>query len=102
MNCRRIPDMASAKRVAKEPFGMRLRGFSVDELFTPEFLKALKTDMPTAIIGHFAIGFSDSKEQVSVSFDVKEGKVITDYVDVGGTDPKPIQAVIAVIEKVIS
>jgi len=94
--------MASTKRVVTEPMCMRLRGFSVEDLFTAEFLKALKVDLPTAVVGHFAIGFTDSKDQVAISFDIKDGKLITDYVDVEGSNPKPIQSVVNVIQRVIS
>ncbi len=87
-------------KVTSEPLSIRMRGFTLDKIFSQAFISELKASQPNAVIGHFAIGYSDSSEIVSVSHDRKDGKNILDYVDVEGSDPIRIRGIVEVLEKV--
>jgi hypothetical protein len=87
-------------KITSEPLCMRMRGFTLDRIFSQAFIDELKAHQPNALLGHFVIGYTDSSELVSVSHDRKEGKNILDYVDVEGSDPARIRAVVEALEKV--
>lgn len=89
------------KKITVEPLSLRLRGFTVGELLTKEFMGQLKKELPNAVIGHIAISFEGSKESIHVSHNEEETTTNLEYVDIEGYDPKLIQGVARVIERVL-
>jgi hypothetical protein len=89
------------KRITVEPLSLRLRGFTVGDLLSKEFIDQLKKELPNAVIGHISISFEGTKETVHVSHDEEETTTNLEYVDIDGYDPKLIQGVARTIEKVI-
>jgi septum formation topological specificity factor MinE len=87
------------KRVTVEPLSVRLRGFTVDDLFSKEFIEALRKELPNVLVEHIGIAFQGSEDYVEVSHSQEDKKTILEYVDVEGNDPKLIQAVARAIEK---
>lgn len=93
------------KRIGVEPLSYGMTGFRVDDLFSKEFIEELKKEMPTSVIAHFCIGFTDSKNIVAVSHDRIEGKFILDRVDVEGNGvdaDKRIKCVVEILKKVLT
>ena len=93
------------KQICVEPQSYAMTGVKIEDLFTEKFVTKLRKEMPTSIIAHFCIGFTDSKEIVAVSYDRQEGKFILDRVYVEGegaaAEPK-IKCVVDVVKKVLT
>lgn len=89
------------KKVTEEPLSLRLRGFTVDDLMSKEFIEALKKELPNAVVGHIAISFQGTEEGVHVSHEEEDTSTNLEHVDIEGDDPKLIQGVARVIEKVV-
>ncbi|MCJ7423692.1 hypothetical protein MUP01_05425 [Candidatus Bathyarchaeota archaeon] len=92
------------KRIGVQPLSYGMTGFRVDDLFSKEFIAELKKEMPTSVIAHFCIGFTDSKNLVAVSHDRIEGKFILDRVDVEGDGvdaEQRIKSVVEILKKVL-
>jgi len=93
------------KRIGVEPLSYGMTGFRVDDLFSKEFIEELKKEMPTSVIAHFCIGFTDSKNLVSVSHDRIEGKYVLDRVDIegdGADADRRIKCVVEILKKVLT
>ena len=86
------------KKIGVEPLSYGLTGFRVYDLFSKKFIEELKKEMPTSIVAHFCIGFTDSKNMVAVSHDRIEGKFILDRVNVEGDGAEAEQRAKSVIE----
>lgn len=91
----------SNKKITVEPLSLRLRGFTVDELLSKEFIETLKKEFPNAVVGHIAISFQGSEESIHVSHSEEEKSTNLEYVDIEGYDPKLVQGVARVIERVL-
>lgn len=92
------------KRICVEPLSYGMTGFRVDDLFAKDFITKLKKEMPTSIIIHFCIGFTDSKDVVAVSHDRRDGKYTLDRVDIEGevANAEPIKRVVEILKKVLT
>lgn len=93
------------KKIGIEPLSYGMTGFKVEDLFAKEFITKLKQEMPTSLIAHFCIGFTDSKNIVAVSFDRIEGKFLLDrvYVEGQGIDAEQnIKRVVEILKKVLT
>ena len=93
------------KRIEVAPISYGMTGFRVDDLFSKEFIEELKREMPTSVIAHFCIGFTDSKNLVAVSHDRVEGKYTLDRVDIEGDGAgadKRIKCVVEILKKVLT
>lgn len=95
--------MESAKRVSSEPVAYNMKGFTLDELVSPKLLSELKAVFPTAVIGAMAVGFTDSKDQIYIGHERKEGKYLPEIVEIHGDTPdqtaKTVQAVTKAVGK---
>lgn len=92
------------KRIGVQPLSYGMTGFRVDDLFSKEFIAELKKQMPTSVIAHFCIGFTDSKNLVGISHDRIEGKFVLDRVDVegdGADAEQRIKSVVEILKKVL-
>lgn len=93
------------KRISVEPLSYGMTGFRVDDLFAKAFMMELKKDMPTSVVAHFCITFTDSKNVVAVSHERLEGKTLLDHVYVEGDGPdaeQNIKRVVEILKKVLS
>ena len=93
------------KRISVEPSSYGMTGFRVEDLFSKEFMAKLKQEMPTSIIAHFCIGFTDSKNIVAVSHDRIEGKFLLDrvYIEGDGTDAgQNVNRVVEILKKALT
>lgn len=86
------------KKIGVEPLSYGMTGFRVDDLLSKKFIEELKKEMPTAIIAHFCISFTDSKNIVAVSHERIEGKTILDHVYVEGEGLEAEQNIKRVVE----
>ena len=86
------------KQISVEPSSFGMTGFKIEELFAKKFIAELKKEMPTSIIAHFCIGFSDAKNIVAVSHEVIEGKFDLEHVYVEGEGANADQKVKCVVE----
>ena len=94
-----------AKKICVEPLSFGMTGFTIEELFSRDFVAQLNKYMPTAILSHFCISFSDSKDMVSVSHDTIEGKTSLDrvYVEGDGKNAEQnIKSMVEVLKKVFT
>jgi hypothetical protein len=94
-----------SEKICIEPQSYAISGLKMDDVFTGKFLEILRKELPTSIIAHFCIGFSDSKDIISVSYDRREGKFILDkvYVEGEGSEAEPkIKSVVDTIKKVLT
>jgi len=93
------------KKIGVEPSSYSLTGFKVEDLFSKKFVAELKKEMPTSIIAHFCIGFSDAKGIVAVSHERIEGKFDLERVYVEGeganTDHK-VKRAVEILKKVLT
>jgi len=91
------------KRISVEPLSYGMTGFRIDDLFAKDFIEKLRKEMPTAMIIHFCIGFSDSKDFVAVSHDRRDGKYVLDRVDVEGDveNVEPLKRIVEILKKVV-
>lgn len=97
--------LTNEKKISVEPLSYGMSGFKVDDLFSKDFIGELKRQMPTSVIAHFCIGFTDSKNIVAVSHEREEGKILLERVLVegdGADAEKNIKNVVAVLKKVLS
>jgi hypothetical protein len=94
--------MKESRQITEELLSLSLTGFKVEDLFSKEFISELKKDMPTAVIGHIGIRFTDSANALSVSHDVRNGKIMTERVDVEAYVPKLAPRLAQVIKKVFA
>jgi len=93
------------KRIGVEPVSYGMTGFKIEDLFAKDFIAKLKKEMPTSIIAHFCIGFSDSKNIVAVSHELIEGKFDLERVYVegeGASAEQKIKCVVEILKKVLS
>jgi hypothetical protein len=93
------------KRISVQPLSYGMSGFKVDDLFSKGFMAELKKEMPTSVIAHFCITFTDSKNVVAVSHEILEGKILLDRVYVEGDGPdaeQNIKRVVEILKKVLS
>ena len=93
------------KEISIEPQSYGMTGFTVEDLFTKEFVAKLKKEMPTSIIAHFCIGFTDAKDVVAVSISRQEGKFILGRVYVegeGAVAEQKIKCVVDIVKKVLT
>ena len=93
------------KRIGVAPLSYGMTGFRVDDLFSKAFIAELKKEMPTSVIAHFCIGFTDSKNVVAVSHERIEGKYVLDRVDIegdGADADKRIKCVVEILKKVLT
>ena len=93
--------MANNKKITVEPISFGMSGFKVEELFSDDLVAEVKKQLPTSIFAHLCIGFTDSKDMVSISHDRKEGKFILDRVDIEGTNPEFVIRVVDALKKVL-
>ena len=94
--------MASKENIEVKPIAFSMVGFKVEDLFIKEFRDILKKELPTSLLLHFCIGFSDSKEIISVTHDRDEDRYELDRVDVEGTTPNNIPQIVEILKKVFS
>ena len=94
--------MAIGNQINVEPLSYRMTGFKVEDLFLKEFVAELQRELPNSIIAHFCIGFTDSKDIISISYDRVEGKFNLERVDVEGTDIKLVRPTVEVLKKVLT
>lgn len=94
--------MADDKKITVKPISFGISGFKVEDLLLKDFMGELKRELPTSLIGHFLIGFSDSKDLVAISHDRVEGKFKLDRVDVEGTNAEFVSRVVEVLKKVLT
>ena len=92
------------KQISVEPSSFGMTGFKIEDLLAKDFIAKLKKEMPTSIIAHFCIGFSDSKNIVAVSHELIEGKFDLERVYVegeGANADQKVKCVVEVIKKVL-
>jgi len=94
--------MAKDKQIIVKPISFGITGFKVEDLFLKDFLGELKKELPTSLIVHFCIGFTDSKDIVAISHDKMDGKFKLDRVDVEGTKAESIKRMVEVLKKVLT
>lgn len=93
------------KSIIVEPQSFAMTGFKMEDLFTKDFVEKLKSEMPTSIIAHFCIGFTDSKDIIAISYDRQEGKFLLDkvYVEGEGVSAEPkIKSVVETVKKALT
>lgn len=86
------------KKISVEPASFGMKGFKIEDLFSKKFVAELKKGMPTSVIAHFCIGFSDAKCIVAVSHELIEGKFDLEHVYVEGEGANADQKVKCVVE----
>lgn len=94
--------MTNNKKITVEPISFGMSGFKVEELFKDDFVAELKKQLPTSIFAHLCIGFTDSKDMISISHDRKEGKFKLDRVDIEGTKAEFVSRVVDALKKVLT
>jgi hypothetical protein len=93
------------KQIDVKPISYGLTGFKVEDLLAKDFMAKLKKEMPTSIIAHFCIGFSDSKNIVAVSHEMIEGKFDLERVYVegeGANSEQKVNCVVEILKKVLT
>lgn len=96
--------LANDKKISVAPRSYGMTGFRIDDLFSQKFIEALKKEMPTSVVAHLCIGFTDSKNLVAISHDRLEGKLVLDRVDIegdGADAEQRVKAVIQILKKVL-
>jgi hypothetical protein len=94
--------MGTKPAVVVEPLTFALTGFKVDDLVSSKFLEELKKAHPSGAVVAVVIGFTDTKEIVSISHDRDHdsGKFKFERVDVEGTEAKSVADMKEVLLKV--
>ena len=94
--------MTSDKQITVEPISFGMRGFKVEDLLLKDFVAELKKELPTSLIIHFCIGFTDSKDIIAISHSRLDGTYKVDRVDAEGTNAEQVSLVVKVLKKVIT
>ena len=92
------------KKIGVEPSAYSLTGFKVEDLFIKKLVAELKKEMPTSIIAHFCIGFSDAKNIVSVTHELTESGFSTNRVYVegeGANADQKVKCLVEILKKVL-
>lgn len=94
--------MVSEKKITVEPISFGMTGFKVEDLLLKDFIAELKRELPTSLVAHFCIGFTDSKDIIAISHDRYEGKFKLDRVDIEGSNAELVNRVVEVLKKVLT
>jgi len=94
--------MTNDKQLTVEPISFGMRGFKVDDLLLKDFVAELRKELPTSMIVHFCIGFTDSKDIIAISHSRLDGTYMLDRVDAEGTNAEQVARVVKVLKKVIT
>lgn len=94
--------MTNEEQITVEPISFGMTGFKVEDLFLKELVAELKKELPTSLIVHFCIGFTDSKDLVSISHNRHEGKYKVERVDVEDSNAERVNLVVKALKKVLT
>ena len=90
----------STGKLEVESVSRRVKGITLGELISKGLFEELKKELPTTVLGHIYFGFTDSDKIISVTHEVKEKKVNLDFFYLDGNDPKMVESVLKVMERV--
>ncbi|MFA5364233.1 MAG: hypothetical protein WC325_03520 [Candidatus Bathyarchaeia archaeon] len=94
--------MATNKKIDVKPISFGMTGFTLEDLLLGDFKDELKKELPTSIITHMAITFSDSKDVIFIGHDRKDGKINVERVDIEGTNSEFVGRIVEILKKVLS
>ena len=97
-----MSNMSNNPHVTVEPLTYGMTGFKVEDLVSQRFLEEIRKEMGNSVIAAIVIGFTDSKELVSISHDRKEGKTLLERVDVEGTEPISVRKAMEALKRVFA
>jgi hypothetical protein len=79
--------LSSARRSGAGTTEFPLKGFTVDDLVSAEFMAALKEVFPSAVVPALVIGFTDSEDVISISHDRMDRRYVAKGVGVQAKNP---------------
>jgi len=94
--------MGSKKEITVKPISFGMTGFKIEDLILKDLREELKKELPTSIVIHLGIGFTDSKDVIFISHDRQDGKYKLERVDAEGTNVELISRAVEVLKKVLS
>lgn len=92
--------MAKKSKIKVEPLSYAITGINIEDFFKESFKEALQAELSTSLLVAAMVGFVDSKDIVMLTYQRKDGKFITDHVEIEGTDGKITRRVLEAIQKV--
>lgn len=92
--------MSKKRKISVEPLSYAITGINIEDFFKESFKEALQAELTTSALVGILVGFVDSKDMVMLTYQRKEGKFITDHVEIEGTDGKLTRRVLEAIQKV--
>lgn len=92
------------QKLTFEQLGVRIRGLTLGELLSGEFIQQIKKEMPEAVFIHVAMGLKSEGDLkiLSLNHEVSRNKGINmDYLDVEGDDTMLVNRLVDIIKKTV-